>query len=101
MEDSFRDLIAIGLKIHESYQNKILDVLDADVLDIDELSGYVILALVTYFSSMICSMFLYYILKRIFCCNCLCCKRDYTKRMKNSYPNKIIKSIFFINNIII
>lgn len=93
MEDIFRNLIEIGLKIHESYQNRILDI--------DELSGYVILDLVTYFSSMICSMFLYYILKRIFCCNCLCCKRDYTKRMKNSYSNKIIKSILFINNIII
>lgn len=93
MEGIFRNLIEIGLKIHESYQNKILDI--------DELSGYVILDLVTYFSSMICSMFLYYILKRIFCCNCLCCKRDYTKRMKNSYSNKIIKSILFINNIII
>lgn len=93
MEGIITDLIKIGLKIHESYQNKILDF--------DELSGYVILDLVTYFSSMICSMFLYYILKRIFCCNCLCCKRDYTKRMKNSYPNKIIKSILFINNIII
>lgn len=93
MEDFFTDLIKIGLKIHESYQNRILDV--------DVLSGYVILALITYFLSMIYLILLCYILKRIFCCNCLCCKRDYTKRMKNSYSNKIIKSILFINNIII